>query len=396
MKFAQKQYGKAWIEMVGVLEKGPDAIRAASDAIADNLILTDEAVKQARQYEIALDNVNDSWTGLTVSAGRDALPMLNTILLAVQKNIDAGLSWRDVVGPVALFDTIKSLVQANKELNPVIDSGTQSYMAWGKAVENAVTSTDTLSAAVEEIVLDYSDILGMTSKISDAQMDYGDKVAEVNNDITLSEDERIAKLGDLEAQYDKTTTRIIADNLLQKLSIDGLTQTEFEKVIAFQEATGLITPLAATQALAFNQITDAAAAGQISVEGLRNAMALLQNKSVTLSVTQITRMVRLDDLSNWADKRQGFASGTDGWKTVPSGYPNDSFPIGLTSGEKFAVIPPNGGGAGSGGGRGAASSIVVNLSMNSVVSMADRESMKRLTPFIIDGIREAQAQGYIK
>ena len=80
---------------------------------------------------------------------------------------------------------------------------------------------------------------------------------------------------------------------------------------------------------------------------------------------------------------------------------NSAYVVGEQGPELFVpnqsgTIIPNGGGAGSGGGRGAASSIVVNLSMNSVVSMADRESMKRLTPFIIDGIREAQAQGYIK
>ena len=72
-KFAQKEYGKAWIEMVGVLEKGPAAIQAASDAFSSNLILTDEAVRQAREYEIALDNVSDNWAGLTVRAVSEAL-----------------------------------------------------------------------------------------------------------------------------------------------------------------------------------------------------------------------------------------------------------------------------------------------------------------------------------
>jgi hypothetical protein len=46
----------------------------------------------------------------------------------------------------------------------------------------------------------------------------------------------------------------------------------------------------------------------------------------------------------------GLASGTDGWQTVPPGYPADSYgPIYLTSGEKFNVIPPGGGGGGSAG-----------------------------------------------
>lgn len=34
---------------------------------------------------------------------------------------------------------------------------------------------------------------------------------------------------------------------------------------------------------------------------------------------------------------RGYASGTDGWETVPSGFANDSYPIRLSSGEQFAV-----------------------------------------------------------
>jgi hypothetical protein len=38
----------------------------------------------------------------------------------------------------------------------------------------------------------------------------------------------------------------------------------------------------------------------------------------------------------------GFAKGTNGYQTVPGGFPNDSFGIGLTSGERFKVTPPGG------------------------------------------------------
>jgi hypothetical protein len=34
------------------------------------------------------------------------------------------------------------------------------------------------------------------------------------------------------------------------------------------------------------------------------------------------------------------ASGSNGWLTVPQGFPNDNYHIGLTSGEKFAVVAP--------------------------------------------------------
>jgi len=34
-----------------------------------------------------------------------------------------------------------------------------------------------------------------------------------------------------------------------------------------------------------------------------------------------------------------YAEGTGGWMTVPNGFPNDNYPIFLTSGERFAVVP---------------------------------------------------------
>lgn len=49
----------------------------------------------------------------------------------------------------------------------------------------------------------------------------------------------------------------------------------------------------------------------------------------------------------------GWANGTDGWATVPAGYPNDSYPIGYAStGEKFAVAQAGSGSNSSSGGSG--------------------------------------------
>jgi hypothetical protein len=36
---------------------------------------------------------------------------------------------------------------------------------------------------------------------------------------------------------------------------------------------------------------------------------------------------------------KGYAGGTSGWESVPSGFPNDSYLIGLSSGEQFNVKP---------------------------------------------------------
>jgi hypothetical protein len=42
-----------------------------------------------------------------------------------------------------------------------------------------------------------------------------------------------------------------------------------------------------------------------------------------------------------------YATGTDGWQTVPAGYPNDSYMVGLQTGEKFNVIPSGQSGSGA-------------------------------------------------
>jgi hypothetical protein len=150
-----------------------------------------------------------------------------------------------------------------------------------------------------------------------------------------------------------------------------------------------------------NAITLAAANGEISVSQMRAAIAALQDKTVTLNV--VTNYSSASQAARYTQimGEKGYANGTKGWETVPAGYPNDSYMVGLTSGEEFMVVPPNGGGAqpGAGGGRGGGSgggNITVVLNVNSVVSMADKEEMKKIQPYIFDMLREAQAQGVIR
>jgi hypothetical protein len=50
-----------------------------------------------------------------------------------------------------------------------------------------------------------------------------------------------------------------------------------------------------------------------------------------------------------------FQHGTGGWRRVPAGYPNDSFRMGLSSGETFNVVP-----AGGNGGGGMTNNITIN------------------------------------
>jgi len=59
-----------------MMTAGGDAIHSQSEAIADNLILTDKAIKQARDYEISIDDLNDTIYGLKIAVGEKAIPIV--------------------------------------------------------------------------------------------------------------------------------------------------------------------------------------------------------------------------------------------------------------------------------------------------------------------------------
>jgi len=260
-------------------------------------------------------------------------------------------------------------------------------------------ATSGLNGELDILAVNYSEILSMTESISAANTKYSEGLAQVNADLALSVDERMAKISELTAAHNAATYKMIADNMLQKLSIDGLTQAEFEKVIAFQEATALITPEAAAQALVINKIVEAAVAGKISVNAMKDAIDNVQSKTVTLTLRTVQETISGGGAFEHVTPGSGRAAGTKGWETVPPGYPNDSYPIMLTSGEKFAVVPNGGMGGGaptnmSSGGN----NYYITLSMAaSPVTISDEQKVKSvLLPYIIDGIRQAQAQGAIK
>ena len=84
----------------------------------------------------------------------------------------------------------------------------------------------------------------------------------------------------------------------------------------------------------------------------QEALDKLEDKQVTITVTTVYKEVRNDD-----DPDDSAATGAD--FTVPAGYQNDNFWLGLTSGEKVTVTPP---GLGSGGGGAVEVSVVNNFS----------------------------------
>jgi hypothetical protein len=88
---------------------------------------------------------------------------------------------------------------------------------------------------------------------------------------------------------------------------------------------------------------------------------------------------------------RGYAAGTGGLMQVPSGFPNDTYPIRLTSGETFGVWP-----AGSKTPSMAGGGIVVNFTYAPALSLGNEAEMReKISPIFLDLVREAQNNGVL-
>lgn len=178
-------------------------------------------------------------------------------------------------------------------------------------------------------------------------------------DYSTKIDEATGKLGELEqaaadnaAAHEDATERILFGYLQQALAVDGLTLDEIHALTSVGEQWGILD---SDTANAVDGILDAAedlakggdlATFQNQVNGVRDAiLGVPTDINVTFHVNQTGQM---PSYTPNGGNSNAFAEGGD--FIVPPGYPNDSYPMRVQSGERVVVIPPGEPGNGGGGG----------------------------------------------
>jgi uncharacterized cupredoxin-like copper-binding protein len=79
--FALKTFGKNGLEMQKILEKTPEQIQEMADALeGSSLIMSEESVQAAKDYRLKLDELNDSWSELSVTVGTKAIPKVTDFM----------------------------------------------------------------------------------------------------------------------------------------------------------------------------------------------------------------------------------------------------------------------------------------------------------------------------
>lgn len=215
-----------------------------------------------------------------------------------------------------------------------------------------------------------------------------EKITEIN--AKLAENELAMQQNAEQAEL--AGRRRILSMLEQQLALDGLSAAE----------TSYLLDLGLKWGVYSQQAVDAAKAAQAEVMNLTNQFNALPTERtihINLEISRSLTQTLFSQAEEDAIRNEiGFAQGTGGWRTVPPGHPNDSYPILLSSGERFAVVPRGGSPAGFAGGTGGVmGGVTVNLSYAPVMSLGDENELRsRLVPLIINGVKEARAQGVIQ
>ncbi len=88
-KFAEKAnqlLGRSWQTLIPLLAKGGQAFKDQAANIDASLLATDKSIRQARAFEIALDNLNDKWTAINYNVGKNTIPLVTYFLEMLDKN----------------------------------------------------------------------------------------------------------------------------------------------------------------------------------------------------------------------------------------------------------------------------------------------------------------------
>lgn len=291
--YLQENFAKGGVVLAEVLKAGRAAILERNAGIQDSLILDQAAIDKAFEYELAVDEVNDSILALKVAIGQKALPLVIDIIAQLttafgtadqagqlpkmleqlhmeaaqgsdnfaeyQQTMDdfyAGMT----VGEQAImvrFGHTRGLTEAEWELAKANEGVTEAQIAMAKAGGVAAA----VMGEMDIELTDLSDQFAIYSKLASDYADNAPDIAEAEAAIAKARSQGYSETGrhmtelkgtleELQAAQELQTQQWIYNQLLQEISVDGLSEAEKTFLLEYQVSTGLLTQEAADRAAA--------------------------------------------------------------------------------------------------------------------------------------------------
>lgn len=91
--FLLENFGKSGLAMGKLMEQGGDGIRKMASEVDGSLIMTQQGIDAAREYEVAMDNWNDALDGVKMELAQAFLPVLRDLTQIATNYLIPALQW---------------------------------------------------------------------------------------------------------------------------------------------------------------------------------------------------------------------------------------------------------------------------------------------------------------
>ena len=181
---AVKILGRGYQTLIPILAQGGDALRDQAAAIDENMLATEDSIAASREYEVALDTLQDTVTGLKYELGRGLLPILvevvktlNDLVVAQNNDIDVrrlsqklveegiitekerlDLLWKILTGEKDQADAIDELNASLKPYNEALAGATAGLVQYSDYTATANIKTDEATIAFDHLYSSISNV----------------------------------------------------------------------------------------------------------------------------------------------------------------------------------------------------------------------------------------------
>jgi hypothetical protein len=260
---------------------------------ADAIILDNLSKKYSGQAAASLDTYNGKQQAVKVgiqeleaTVGSMWLPILGTLDGALLKGINEYGTWAKLLSGQIKLDEVWAELHKG-QVTPAIESGTKALGYYAEASDNVTMAqkrgTDQSTHYVEAIkdfgsqlsaITSYADIYDQHTKdMSKAEQELADLRKAGWGEHSDKIQEAVGKIKDLQTAEDQQTNKWMADMLLQKLSVNGLNDTEYKYYLDYLVRTGQMTQAAENHAKAEWDTV--------------NAIAAMADKTITITTNHV-------------------------------------------------------------------------------------------------------------
>ena len=369
---AVKTLGRGYQTLVPILAQGGSALRAATAGIADNMIATEESMKTTREYEVAVDNLGDAWTGVKNTIGNKVIPTLSSLMTKLNDAIVIDQRFTDAMDEA----TASGDKAYENDLNRIrsITDVEKAQVALNNAEAIHLSKLGLIDKGERDLVNTTGDLIAPTTDVAEAQRLYNIQIERYYNNnpdfVKAINDSKFAIEADNTAMdiingtikdYGDTLVEHIKIEAAFKLALGQITKAQYDQTIAVAD---LLIPLeeysklVQSGAIDISRLTQAIADGKVDRDELIAAfvaagMSIEEARQKVLGlIGALDHMPKRYQIDVDLVYNQGQMPPPPGGApimnskganfVVPPGYNNDTFPMNVESGEHVIVIPKGG------------------------------------------------------